>query len=35
MTSIVQHTLDLLRNEMGVVLSSTMLRLVVAARWAA
>ena len=30
MTSIVQHTLDLLRNEMGVVLSSTMLRLVVA-----
>ncbi len=31
MTSIVQHTLDLLRNEMGVVLSSTMLRLVVAA----
>ena len=31
MTPIVQHTLDLLRNEMGVVLSSTMLRLVVAA----
>ena len=31
MPAIVQHTLDLLRNEMGVVLSSTIVRLVIAA----